>query len=210
MKLRSCSTRRRPASRSSSACSARVELAPARAAERHGDRVDGEVPAREILLERARAHLRQRARRRVGLGAPLGDVDAAAVPLQHGRAEALVKRRAGRLRGARRRATPRQRAARGRARRRRPPPPRRARAGARPSSRSRTAPPTSASVAPARAPAPAARGPPGRARSASSTSPPRVAAAAGRTPLTLAVPGASDPRTGIPAAARCALACGDV
>ena len=68
----------------------RAHLPPARAAQADGDRVDGEVPALEVLLLGPRAHVGQGSRRRVGLGAAGRDVDPPAVPLHERRAEALV------------------------------------------------------------------------------------------------------------------------
>ncbi len=49
------------------------------ARERDGDRVDGEVAAVEVLLERRRRHLGERAGRRVALAAGHRDVDAPAL-----------------------------------------------------------------------------------------------------------------------------------
>ncbi len=68
----------------------RAKLRTSHAAERQRDRVDREVTPPQILLERAGANLGQRAGRRVGLGAPLRDVDPAALPGDDGRAEPLV------------------------------------------------------------------------------------------------------------------------
>jgi hypothetical protein len=50
--------------------------------QRHGHRVDREVAAAEVVLDRARRrNLGQRAGRRIGLGARGGDVQVAAVPV---------------------------------------------------------------------------------------------------------------------------------
>ena len=83
----------------------RAQLAPLRTAERDGDRVDGEVAAKQVLLRRARAHLGQGARRGVGLGAAAGDVDAPAGPGDERRAEALVRSCGDRLATAARRSS---------------------------------------------------------------------------------------------------------
>ena len=67
-----------------------VERAQRGRSQGHGDRVDGEVAARQIVLQAARPHLRQRARRRVGLGAGHDHVQAEVLGLDRGGAEALV------------------------------------------------------------------------------------------------------------------------
>ena len=75
----------------------RDQPAPVLAAQWQGDRVDREVPPRQVLLDGAGTDLRQRARGRVGLGTQLGDVDPAVDPGDRRRAEALVDRRLQRL-----------------------------------------------------------------------------------------------------------------
>ena len=61
------------------------------AAQADGDRVDGEVPPAQVLLQGRGLHLRQRARLGVGLPARGGQVEAQAVPGgDRGGAEALV------------------------------------------------------------------------------------------------------------------------
>ena len=129
MKLRSWSTRSRRASRSSSAAGAERQLAGAVAGERERDRVDGEVPPLEVLGERRRLHVGQRARVGVRLAPGAGDVVAEPVERRRSRS------RTGRAPSARRRAIAANAAA--------SPSTTRSRSiGAPPSSRSRTAPPT--------------------------------------------------------------------
>ena len=58
--------------------------------ERVGHRVDGEVPARQILVDRRRPNLGQRAGARVALGPRLGDVDPLVADREPPREEELV------------------------------------------------------------------------------------------------------------------------
>ena len=66
------------------------QLGPLGVGQRIGHRIDGEVTAGEVLGDRRRAHLRERARMRIGLGARPSDVDLDAAELEPpGQEEAL-------------------------------------------------------------------------------------------------------------------------
>ena len=159
MKLRVVQHAQAPGSRSSSARAAPRAARRALAVKRDRDRVDGEVSAQQILLERAGCDLRQRAGRRVALGAPGGDIDP-------------TRRPSSTMRGAEAARAYRPRVRRAPARRRSEwlanasPSPRRrpARAALRRSSRSRTAPPTSSTSSRRGRQPRAARAPPGSSR----------------------------------------------
>jgi hypothetical protein len=71
-----------------------ARLPPTFTAQADGDRVDGEVPARQVLLLGSRAYVRQSPRYGVGLGAPGRDVDPAAIPFHERRAKTFVLVRA--------------------------------------------------------------------------------------------------------------------
>jgi hypothetical protein len=64
-------------------------------AERHGDRVDGEITPQEILVEPCRHHLGKCTRVRISLAPGTRDIEGEAIDMESGRAEPLVQQGTG-------------------------------------------------------------------------------------------------------------------